>query len=49
MAVYDINGTLVSKAKVNGTASINTNGLHGIFIVKVSGENVEAVKKIIVR
>ena len=26
-----------------------TNGLHGIFIVKVSGENVEAVKKIIVR
>ena len=49
VAVYDINGTLVSKAKVNGTASINTNGLHGIFIVKVSGENVEAVKKIIVR
>lgn len=49
VAVYDINGTLVSKAKVNGTASINTNGLHGIFIVKVSGENIEAVKKIIVR
>ena len=50
VTVYDINGAIISKAaNVNGAVSLGTNGSKGIFIVKVEGENVNAVKKIIVR
>ena len=50
VTVYDVNGMLVSRtATVDGAASVSTNGQRGIFIVKVSGENTNVVKKIIVR
>ena len=50
VTVYDINGAIISKAaNVNGAVSLGTNGSKGIFIVKVEGENVNAVKKVIVK
>ena len=50
VTVYDINGAIISKAaNVNGAVSLGTNGSKGIFIVKVEGENVNAVQKVIVK
>lgn len=50
VTVYDINGSIISKAaNVNGAVSLGTNGSKGIFIVKVEGENVNAVQKVIVK
>ena len=49
VSIYSLNGAKVAELNCNGEASIPTDGMNGMYIIKVTSDNSVKIAKLMVR